>query len=177
MPVRKVQFVHLTDGFVRTCIDDGCNAQGEPNIRRGQMLRLLEKTVVEKDEHGQPIMGRNGRPVRWPMVRLAKPPARLEYNMTVPKEAACASADVFDDRHLCNSKGDYLLAEEDRDWLEASERFQAKRKARADEADAMARAKAQATAGQALTDLMAHLTQADPKTAAKVRAKAESLHG
>jgi len=152
MPERKIHLIHLTDGNVRTCVDDGCAADGRPNIRRSQLLRILGKRIVERDEHGDPLVGKHGRVVSWPMVRLHAPPQPLHYNMADAKQAECAQHDTFDQTRLSGENGDWILASDE--WLEASTRFREKRSERQTEVDAIELAKLQQNVGVGLQQLM-----------------------
>jgi hypothetical protein len=165
MPLRKIVLVHLTDGGTRTFIDDGCSKTGQPNVARQQLIRALSKRVIERGENGEPVVGANGRPITWPLFRLAGPPPAMQYNLTDPDQHACAEKDTLDAKHLCTETNDWIVPSAA--WLEASARLRGKRQQLQDEVDAAEIARAQANVGRDIQELMTFVRDRAPSAAPK----------
>lgn len=126
MPTRKIKLKHL-DGSTRTCIDDGCDVEGQPNVARQQLLNLLAKRIPDPDEQGQPVIigGRFER--RVAVCVLDEVPGPLIYGPS-SKEQQCAMADRLDETLVA-------MHSPTEAWSAAQARYLAKR-AKRDEAGA-----------------------------------------
>lgn len=172
MPTRRVLLRHLTDGGIRSFIDDGCSIDGAPGVARQQLMNALAKTVKERDGNRQVVIGEDGFAVEWALFMLHEPPKPMPYNLADKAEAKCSRADRFDVDVLRRS-GRWLLPD-DR-WLEASARHQGVRRGLHEQYDAAQVENMQINVGKGIQDLLsqvkANAAQAE-KGPARVASKA-----
>jgi hypothetical protein len=161
LPTRWIKLQKLTDGNVHSMLDDGCGKSGEPNVARQQLIQMLEKTIVEKDDHGQVVFDEDGRPLELNLYRLAETPPKMNYDLNDEDQAALARADDFDRKYLKHD-GEWLRPS-DR-WKTASAKFKAARDQKHEEAQERAKEQMQQEAGRVLSDLLA-LAKQNPASA------------